>query len=106
MPWISNNDGSAQWFDWDDPKFKLLVEIGVPYCGTLLGAIQREGVRASAFKHALRSVPVYDATAALAAFPGPLPAPIGTVADYRVIYANGVTYYHGVHPADLKEKAA
>lgn len=106
MPWISNNDGSATYFPWSDQLFLDHVSCGTPWWGTLLGAIQGGGVVASAFDHAMRCEPVYDTVDALAAFPGPLPAPVGVQAHYRVVYANGVTYYRGVHPSDLMKETA
>jgi hypothetical protein len=101
MPLLSNNDGSATFYNWDDPVFKRRMG-GESYWGTLLGAIQGGGVIASAFSHPMRVEALYDASEALTAHPGPLPSPVGVRANYRIVHTSGKTNYAGVWPADIE----
>ena len=81
---------------------------GAPRYHSLGNAALHHGFEVSVFRHRLRSVPVYEAKAALAAGfnGGRLPEQVGTRAEYRVAILDGEILNPPAWPADLLQRQA
>ena len=94
-------DGAAKAIPHTKTVYEDAKKAGITLYSTLAGAIIYGGVQAHAFRHPVKSVPVYNGEDALRLGSVTTLTPVGMRAEYRIVATPDGLVHPPKHPSDL-----